>query len=257
MRLAPHREVFATLPVRAAVINGTTEEDWPEVVAFCREHAWAIPSFGLHPWFVGRRTPGWQGRLAAILDEFPTAAIGEVGVDRWIENHDLDDQLVALGEEWALAAEKNRPVTVHCLRAWGAMMEFARSAPTLPRGFLLHAYGGPLEMADEWIERGAYFSFSPYFLHERKAAQREVFARLPVDRLLIETDAPSMWPPDERNLRPILNNVGEPANHPSNLDVALAGLAEVRGMPANELATATNENFARLFGAPTADQTNA
>ncbi len=255
--MAPHRGVFATLRVQAAVINGTTEEDWPEVVAFCREHAWAIPSFGLHPWFVGQRSPGWQGRLAAILDEHPTAAIGEVGVDRWIEGHDLGDQLEALADEWALAAEKNRPVTVHCLRAWGALMDFARAAPALPRGFLLHAYGGPREMTDEWIERGAYFSFPPYFLHERKAAQRDVFAHLPLDRLLIETDAPSMWPPPERNPRPILDDLGEPANHPANLDVALAGLAEVRGMPMDELAAVTNENFARLFGAPPTDQRGA
>ena len=256
-RLAPHRGVFAALPVRAAVVCGTTEDDWPEVAAFCREHAWAVPSFGLHPWFVGRRTPRWRERLAAILDEHPRAAVGEVGVDRWIEGHELPDQLAVLREEWLLAGEKDRPVTVHCLRAWGALRDFAREAPALPRGFLLHAYGGPLEMTGEWIERGAYFSFPPYFLHERKAAQREVFARLPLDRLLVETDAPSLWPPPERNPRPISNDRGEPANHPANLDVALAGLAEVRGMPADELAAATNENFARLFGAPPADQAGA
>jgi TatD DNase family protein len=75
------------------------------------------------------------------------------------------------------------------------------------------------------VRRGAYFSFSPYFLHERKAAQREAFAAIPLNRLLVETDAPDLRPPDGANPRPLIGSDGNPANHPANIDVSYRGLA--------------------------------
>jgi TatD DNase family protein len=103
-------------------------------------------------------------------------------------------------------------------------------------------------MVAGFVERGAYFSFSPYFLHGRKAAQREVFAAIPVDRLLVETDAPDLRPPDEWNPRPLIDVEGNPVNHPANIDVAYQGLARIRGMEVEKLAPAIAQNFARIFG---------
>lgn len=250
-RLRAHRAGFlpmlATLGLRGAVVNGTREADWPAVTEFCAENPGMIPSFGLHPWFVGERSPAWRAALTAALTAQPRAALGEVGLDRWIAGHDLADQRSVLAEELAIAREWNRPVTIHCLQAWGALQEILRTGPVPPRGFLLHAYGGPLELVSEFAKAGAFFSFSPYFLHERKGEQRRVFAEIPLDRLLVETDAPDLWPPPERNLHPLEDATGVTINHPANLEVAYAGLAEVRGLPVLELAARVAENFQRLF----------
>jgi TatD DNase family protein len=258
-RLAPHlTEILAALApleVAGAVVNGTREDDWEAVAALARELPWVTPSYGLHPWYAPMRGPGWLEDLRRRLDDDPHAAVGEIGLDRWIEGHDLDDQRTVFTAQLTLAAELDRAVTIHCIQAWGALWEIIRAHPLPRRGFLIHAYSGPLEMMPAFAERGGRFSFSPYFLHPRKTAQREVFRQIPAERLLVETDAPDLRPPDERNHWPLRDAAGQPINHPANLAVAYAGLAEIRGMDANELAESVAATFRELFSATARETT--
>jgi len=251
-RLAPHHaEIFAALAqlgVTRAVVNGTRENDWAAVAELARERDGIVPSFGVHPWYVGERTPGWLTELRGQLDAHPNAGVGEIGLDRWIAGHDDAQQAEVFAAQLALAAELDRPATIHCIQAWGALGETLRTHARPACGFLIHAYGGSLEMMREFTALGGYFSFNAYFLHERKAAQREVFRQVPLDRLLVETDAPAMPPPEERNLHPLRATDGEAINHPANLALAYSALAELRGMSIEMLATTVAENFGRLFG---------
>jgi len=240
---------LARLPLRGAVVNGTEEGDWDAVAACARAHAWVRPAFGLHPWRVAARSPHWLERLTEQLDRSPRAVIGEIGLDRWIEGYDLPAQTAVFGAQMELAATRHLPAAIHCLKAWGALWDYLRSHPTPEPGFLLHSYGGPSEMVAGFVEHGAYFSFSAYFLHERKAGAREVFRQIPLARLLVETDAPDMSPPAERNAHPLADPAtGQPINHPANIEVAYAGLAELRGLPLAKLAEIVAENFERLYG---------
>ncbi len=253
LRLAPHRA--AILPaledigVERAVVNGTREADWGAVAALANAHPFVLPSFGLHPWHVADRTADWLEALREKLEAHPVAGVGEIGLDRWIDGHDIALQSDIFHAQLALAAELNRPVTIHCLRAWGALGEALRSVPLPARGFLIHAYGGPAEMIDGFVARGGYFSFNAYFLHERKTQQREVFREIPAVRLLIETDAPDLRPPDERNPHPLRDASGGPINHPANIALAYEALAAIRDVSIEELAAQVEQNFARLFGA--------
>ncbi len=250
-RLLPWRaEMLADLPtlgLRSAVVNGTREDDWADVASLAAATPWVLPSFGLHPWYVNERTPVWRENLTRFLDAHPGAGVGEIGLDRWIENHDPLAQAECFRWQLGIAAERDLPATIHCIRAWGALWEVIREDTMPARGFLLHAYGGPAEMVAGFLDRGAYFSFSPYFLHERKAAQREIFKHLPADRVLVETDAPDLAPPPERNPRPLSAPDGKPLNHPANLLVAYHALAEIRGSTHEDLAATVGENFARFF----------
>jgi TatD DNase family protein len=247
-RLAPHRgpilEELTRIGLQRAVVNGTREEDWPAVRDLSDEHSWVVPSYGVHPWYVEHRSPEWLDVLRECLATDPRAAVGEIGLDRWIEGHNLAVQTPVFTAQLALAVELDRPATIHCIRAWGALEQVIRTRELPRRGFLLHAYAGPMEMIGAFVERGAYFSFSPYFLHERKAAQREAFRHIPRERLLVETDAPDLRPPDSHNPRPLADASGEPVNHPANIDVAYRALAEIRGEPIESLVA---ENFTRLF----------
>ena len=248
-RLRPHlAAILQALDLQCAVVNGTCESDWPAVAALAAQHPWVLPSFGLHPWQVPARSPRWLDELRRQLDAHPGAGVGEIGLDGWIEGHDIADQTIVFTAQVALAVERDLPVTIHCIQAWGPLWEIIRTHPLPARGFLIHAYGGSLEMMREFAKRGACFSFSPYFLHERKAAQRAVFAAMPEDRLLVETDAPDLRPPDERNPHPLQDQGGAPINHPANIEVAYAGLAKIRGVSVETLTTLVAGNFARLFG---------
>ncbi|MGB8168284.1 MAG: TatD family hydrolase [Chthoniobacteraceae bacterium] len=250
-RLAPHLpailETLRPIDLLGAVVNGTREDDWEAVAALAADHSWIMPSFGLHPWQVSTRSVVWLDKLRDQLDAHPLAGVGEIGLDRWIKDHDLDDQRVVFTAQLSVAAERNRPVTIHCIQAWGALWEIIRTHPLPACGFLIHAYGGPAEMVPGFVERGGYFSFSPYFLHERKSAQRDIFRQIPPERLLVETDAPDLRPPDERNAHPLTDASGLPINHPANIAISYSGLAEVRGLEPAALEALVAENFARLF----------
>jgi TatD DNase family protein len=230
------------------VVNGSCEEDWPAVLGLARRCRRVLPSFGYHPWYVKERSSEWQRRLIQLLDETPSA-IGEVGLDRWIKDFDWAAQQEVFTWQLRLAAERNLPVSIHCLQAWGKLFELLRAGP-LPRcGFLLHSFGGPQELVEPLSKLGAYFSLPGYFAHERKARQRETFRHVPPDRLLLETDAPDQLLPENR-ARYLLKDSkdGQPLNHPANLPAIYEFAAELFDEPVDVVAGRVEENFWRLFG---------
>ncbi len=251
-RLAPHREaVLAATQAEGVVrmvVNGSCEEDWPEVLALARLCPQVIPSFGYHPWYVKERSPDWHAVLLRYLDAVPSA-IGEVGLDRWIKDHDSASQEEVFVWQLRLAAERNLAVSIHCLQAWGRLLELLRAGPSPRCGFLLHSFGGPREMIGPLAELGAYFSVPGYFAHERKARQREAFRHVPPDRLLIETDAPDQFLPAERIQYPLTDPAtGKTINHPANLGAVYRFVAELLDEPLERLAERVEQNFERLFG---------
>lgn len=293
--LRPHLDSIAAdlaaSGVGGVVVNGTCEADWPAVSALAARFRWVRPSFGLHPWDAGNASPRWRALLSHTLDTLPTAAVGEIGLDRWILDHarpddprlaglrraPLAEQMDAFLWQLGLATERNLPVSIHCLEAWGALADALRRTARPARGFLLHAYGGSAEMAREFAALGAYFSFNGAFLPpatshlwddqtressmpeaERRRRQRdaartqrytEVFATLPLDRLLIETDAPAMPLPVDRQTHrlPDLSD-GPRLNHPANIGAVYAGVAELLRLEPTRLTAQVAENFQRFFG---------
>lgn len=263
--LSPHLDeiaaAYAEIGLERAVVNGTCEADWPAVTALARRHSFVLASYGLHPWDAGNRTPAWFDTLRATLDAAPGAHIGEIGLDRWIldsarpddprlaglRRAPLDEQIEVFRAQLALAAERNLAASIHCLDAFGPLLDALENTPLPARGFLLHAYSGPAEMLPRFLRLGAYFSFNGTFLSARHHRHREVFRQIPLDRLLIETDAPAM-PPPESHRAYTFATPDETLNHPANIATtyaALAGLREVEPAAMNILIA---QNFKRLFG---------
>lgn len=227
--------------VTRMLINGTSEADWAIVAELARRQTPAvhlIPSFGLHPWEVPARSQHWLDTLRDFLQKNPRAALGECGLDRWQKPFDLPDQISCLQAQLDLAQELQRPLTIHCLQAWGPLLDLLQAQPALPP-FLLHAYSGSEEMVTPFVELGGYFSFNGYFLHERKAAVRETFRQIPRHRLLLESDAPAMLPPAQNQIYPL----PEEQNHPGNLASFLPPLADLLQIERAELAEILAANF--------------
>jgi TatD DNase family protein len=231
------------------VVNGSCEEDWPQVLALARRFPEKIiPGFGVHPWHVHGRTERWNERLAEFLDAVPSA-VGEIGLDRWKPGLAYEGQEEVFIAQLRLAAERNLPVSIHCLQAWGRLHDLLRAAPQPARGFLLHSYGGPVEMVAPLAKLGAYFSFPGYFAHGRKERQREAFRAVPRERLLIETDAPDQLLPDELNAFPLVDSAtGKALNHPANLGAVYRFAAGMLGESVETLTADVAGNFQRLFG---------
>jgi TatD DNase family protein len=278
-RLAPHLESILAETKRAGVarmvVNGSCEEDWPQVAELARRHPEVLPSFGYHPWYVHERTADWQTALIRQLEAMPSA-VGEIGLDKWILDQpvgrvtpcaplganssggqgtarptfaSLPEQEEVFTWQLRLAAERNLPVSIHCLQAWGPLLEILQRDPRPRCGFVLHSYGGSAELVTPLARLGAYFSLPGYFAHERKHRQREAFRAVPPDRLLIETDAPDQLLPAERNRHPLAHPAtGKDLNHPANLVAVYEFAAELFSEPVERLAARVEENFQRLFG---------
>ncbi len=241
-------EAAASAGVVGMVVNGTTEQDWPHVQALAERYPDLVrPAFGLHPWFIRDRSPDWGRKLQDAL-AFPGSSIGEIGLDRWIKDYDIEDQRHVFLEQLALASELKRPASIHCLRAWGELVDCLEEAERLERGFLLHSFGGSLEVAQRCIPLGAYFSFPGAFAREKKIKQRSVFAQLPLDRILIETDAPDQLPPRSLQSHPLQNEAGEALNHPANLGSIYDYFADFRAIYAKDCANQFMSNAIKLFG---------
>lgn len=252
-RLSAHwADIIATARatgIARMVVNGSGVEDWSIVAGLARRHPDIVqPSFGVHPWHTAEQTADWQPVLCEFLEEFPAAGVGEIGLDRWKPDLRWGGQEEFFTTQLKIAAEQNRPASIHCLKAWGPLLEALENTPRPERGFLLHSYGGSIELIPRLVKLGAYFSLPGYFAHERKHRQAETFRHVPSDRLLMETDAPDQPLPSDRVLHPLPGDPDNPVNHPANLAAIYAFAAELLLLSPEALATQTESNFIRLFG---------
>jgi TatD DNase family protein len=230
--------------VARCVVNTTCEADWQTVENLAAaEPDLILPAFGIHPWHAHTASTGWQDRLASLLEKHPQATIGECGLDSWITTPPLEIQRPVFIQQLQLARELDRPLTIHCLKAWGALFDAFSEVPP-PARFLMHSFGGSIETARRLIPLGAYFSFSGHFLHPRKSAVLDVFRQLPPERIQLETDAPDMLPPPEIITHPLPAN----HNHPANLPAIGQALAVALGMAPETLAEITRRNAQLCFG---------
>lgn len=242
----PVLEAVRREKILALVVNGTHPEDWGEVARLSRIAPEVIPSFGLHPWRVGEVPPDWPETLARLLREFPEAGVGEAGLDRWIRGHDPERQKEVLQIQLELAATLDRPLSLHCLQAWGTLLECLRDAD-LSAGCLLHSYAGPVEMLGDFVDLGVYFSLSGYFFREGKEEKLKTFESVPPERILLESDAPDMMPPPRLVRVPLFESGGEAINHPANLVSLYEAYARWQGFSTTEAVLRIRRNFVAWF----------
>ena len=233
--------------VRKIVVNGTNECDWDRVSELADRYDVVIPSYGLHPWFAKDRSPNWEETLHSRLTD-PRALVGEIGLDRWIRDHDIEDQIDVFETQLSIAARINRPVSIHCLKAWGPLLESLERYRGRIDRMLLHSFGGSMEVARQLLSLGACFSLSGYFFHERKAKQLELFKNLPMNRLLLETDAPDMLGPKCSIYREFEDESSKKLNHPVNIVAIYRAWASELGVDLEELRMKMNANFEAFLG---------
>ncbi|KAJ6756915.1 BINDING PROTEIN putative-RELATED [Salix koriyanagi] len=234
--------------VRFAV-NGVSEKDWNLVKEMGESYQSVIPCFGLHPWFIEERTPNWFNTLKEFFQITPSAAVGEVGLDKGSHGKKIDfnDQVEVFQRQLELAKELNRPVSVHCVRAFGDLLEIMKSTGPFPAGVILHSFLGSAEMVPEFANLGAYFSFSGFLMSMKKEKAKKMLKAVSSDRILLETDAPDALP----NLHDGDSHPSalprETPNHPANIHSVLSYVASLLDISKQELAELSYANAVRLF----------
>jgi TatD DNase family protein len=168
-------------------------------------------------------------------------AIGECGLDGHYDHSPRASQLAAFEHQLALAAELGRPVVVHTREAVDDTRALVARAGREGVVGVLHCFTGPRELAATALDAGWYLSFSGVITF-KKWTDDALLRLAPIDRLLVESDAPFLAPVPHRGKR----------NEPAWVSLTLARLAEARGVPADTLGAATNENAVRFFGLATA-----
>lgn len=229
------------------VCNGTHEGDWEAVRRLSHSYPQLSACFGLHPWFVEGRSPNWLELLEGWLQE-GAVGVGEIGLDRAVRERDAGSQTQVLRAQLDLARRRGLPVVIHCVRAWGRLLEVLRDVGPPPAGIVFHAYTGPAELVPPLTRMGGYFSFAGNALDPRNRRATLALQQAPLERLLVETDAPALLPPEPFRPHVVTGEHGELWNEPANLPAILEGLAALRGVPVQELAEITRDNARRLFG---------
>ncbi|KAF0891450.1 hypothetical protein E2562_009871 [Oryza meyeriana var. granulata] len=177
-------------------VNGTSEKDWHLVKQMAEEYPSVVPCFGLHPWWVPERSPDWMDSLRRFFAETPEAAVGEIGLDKGSHGKTIDfgEQVEVFQWQLELAKELNKPVSVHCVRAFDDLLEILKRIGPFPAGVLLHSYLGSAEMVPSLANLGCYFSLSGFLTGMKSTRAKQMLKSIPVDRILLETDSPDALP---------------------------------------------------------------
>ncbi|OVA00014.1 TatD family [Macleaya cordata] len=260
-------------------VNGVSEKDWSVVKQMSEDYpSSVIPCFGLHPWYILERTPSWFTTLKDFFDATPSAAVGEIGLDKGSHGKKIDfmDQVQVFRQQLELSKELKKPASIHCVRAFGDLLEIMQSTGPFPAGVILHSYLGSAEMVPSLAKLGAYFSFSGYLMDLKPQKAKKMLKSVPTERILLESDSPDALPKSnldslllvqgDASVSQALQSQGadvpefsnssdqtlpkETLNQPANIHSVLSFVASLLEMPEEELAELSYRNALYLFSYP-------
>ncbi|MDD5384055.1 MAG: TatD family hydrolase [Gallionella sp.] len=217
--------------VSRIVVPSVARANFEAVRELCGQFPGCAPAYGIHPMYTGAAAPGDLDALRGFLREHHPVAVGEIGLDFFIEHHDRARQEHFFTGQLKLAREFDLPVLLHTRRAQDTVLKHLRQIKV--RGGIAHAFGGSRQQAEEFIGLGFKLGFGGAMTYPRATRLRELAATLPLDSIVLETDAP--------DIPPGFLERGEP-NKPEYLPRIAQTLAELRGITLEEIAAATTAN---------------
>lgn len=230
--------------VNAIVISDPAEENnVRDARALSDSHDFLYWACGVHP----ENADKWNAETEAIVREAlahpKCVALGEIGLDYyWKENPPHEVQHETMIAQLKIAHELNMPAVLHIRDSHGDTTDIltrAKAEGWLPQ-VILHCYSGSWESAKQYLSLGAYISFTGTVTFSNAPKIQEVAAKMPADRILVETDSPFIAPVPMRGKR----------NEPAFVAHTCAKIAELRGISAEEMGDITTENAKRVFRIP-------
>jgi TatD DNase family protein len=223
--------------VSSQLVPAVERAAWDKLRGICAADPGLRPAYGLHPMYLDRHRPEHLDDLADWLVRERPAAVGECGLDFFVEGLDPEAQRFYFHGQLALAREHALPVVLHARRAVDEVIAALRRTGGL-RG-VVHSWSGSEEQARQLFGLGFHLGIGGPVTFERAQRLRRTVASMPLEFLLLETDAPDQPGAGHRGQR----------NEPGHLGEVLAVVASLRGADPDEIAAATHANAVRLFGA--------
>jgi TatD DNase family protein len=220
-----------TAGVGHLVIPSVERGNFAAVHKICELHPNCFAAYGIHPMYTGSATPEDLTVLRDYLLAHRPVAIGEIGLDFFVENQDIDKQEYFFVEQLKLAREFNLPVLLHTRRATDTVLKHLRKIRV--KGGIAHAFSGSRVQAEEFIKLGFKLGFGGAMTYDHATRIRDLAATLPMTSIVLETDAP--------DIPPAFIVRGTP-NKPEYLARIAQTLAELRGISLAEVAQDTTDN---------------
>jgi TatD DNase family protein len=222
--------------VRDIVVPAIDAAGWPGLRDACAGDPHLHACYGLHPLLLDDHEDAHIEALAAWIEREQPVAVGECGLDYFVDGLDRARQMRLFRDQLALARDSGLPVVVHARRAVEDVIIALRDTGGL-RG-VVHSYAGSEEQARQLCDIGFHIGLGGPVTYARARRLRRIAAAVPIDQLLLETDAPD---------QPDCESQGQ-RNEPAKLPRVLVEIAKLRDMAPDDLAAATTANAARLFG---------
>ncbi|MCL1894215.1 MAG: TatD family hydrolase [Holophagaceae bacterium] len=223
--------------VTGFVCCGSSEDDWENVLGLASQEKDIVPMLGLHPWYIDKALLGWEKRLENLL-KTSYIGLGECGLDFAIPeaSENKEEQITILKTQWRMALELNRPLSLHCRKAFEAMFEIAGALGMPNPGAVIHAFSGSAEQAKIAVQYGFYLSFSCSLMNLSNKRARKAILAVPLEKLMLETDSP--------DISPTKGTLNEPANLAHLFNV----VAELLGISREVLEKLLQDNVNKVFG---------
>jgi TatD DNase family protein len=226
----------AGVPLVINVATGLT--DSPQVLRTARKYPGVFAALGVHPHGAATLKEPDLEALAPLMADPKVVAIGEIGLDFYRRRSPEEAQKYWFRRQLEFASEHRRPVVVHTREATAATLEILKEHQGRLVGGVMHCFAGNLAEALAFLDLGLFISFSGTLTYPKAGPLREVAGKLPLDRLLVETDCPYLPPQPWRGKR----------NEPAYVTATARQLAEIRGLALEELAAQTWNNTLAAFG---------
>ena len=226
--------------VTRQVVPAVAASSWPKLREVCAQDAGLFAAYGLHPMYLSEHRPAHLEDLRTWIEREKPVAVGECGLDFFVEGVAAETQQQYFDGQLRLAREFDLPVIVHARRAVDAVIASIRRIGGL-RG-VVHSFSGSPEQARHLWQLGFLIGLGGPVTYERANRLRTLARTMPLDHLLLETDAPDQPDAGIRGQR----------NEPARLPVVRDVIADLRGITADEVSQATTRNAERLFNLPPA-----
>lgn len=225
-----------TAGVKDILVPGIDAAGWPGLQAFCNSDTHLHAAYGLHPYFVEQHSMDSLTGLDQLLAGSDAVAVGEIGLDYVIDNADHNKQQKLLEAQLELARNHNLPVVLHVRKAHDAMLQTLKRIPV--RGGTAHAFSGSLQQAQQYIDLGFKLGFGGMLTFERSTRLRRLATELPLQAMVLETDAPDMTGARHQGQR----------NSPAWLPEVAETLAAIKQLNFEEIASVTTASACQVFG---------
>lgn len=222
--------------VKIIVVPGVTRASWDGLIELCERRPSLFYALGLHPMFIDQHRAEHIDQLKNYLAAKNPLAVGEIGLDYQDKSLHVERQRDMFGQQLEVAQEFNLPVILHVRKAHDEVLQYLKNTPVV--GGIVHAFNGSLQQAELYQKYNFKFGFGGMLTYARSTKLRALAKQLPIESIVLETDAPDMTVEQHRGER----------NNPAYLPFCLQALAQAKSMEVEYVAACTSNNARKILG---------